>query len=105
MTPRSRPLRGFQPLRDLPAVLWLMLLVPVAVAHQVIPAPRWLMFHLLLLGAVTHSILVWSRHFADTLLRTAPRLHDGRNQNIRLGLLNLGVVLVVIGVPSAVWPL
>ncbi|HEU5046007.1 MAG TPA: multicopper oxidase domain-containing protein [Nocardioidaceae bacterium] len=105
MTRRTRPLRGFQPLRDLPAVLWLMLLVPVALAHGVIPAPRWLMFHLLLLGAVTHSILVWSKHFADTLLHAAPRPHDARHQSIRLGLLNLGVLLVLVGVPADVWPL
>jgi len=105
MTRRTRPLRGFQPLRDLPAVLWLMLLVPVALAHDVIPAPRWLMFHLLLLGAVTHSILVWSKHFADTLLHAAPRPHDARHQSIRLGLLNLGVLLVLVGVPADVWPL
>jgi len=105
MTRRTRPLRGFQPLRDLPAVVWLMLLVPVALAHDVIPAPRWLMFHLLLLGAVTHSILVWSKHFADTLLHAAPRPHDARHQSIRLGLLNLGVLLVLVGVPADVWPL
>ncbi len=105
MTPRSRPLRGFQPLRDLPTVLWLMLLVPVALANEVIPAPRWLMIHLLLLGAVTHSILVWSEHFADTLLHAAPRDSDERHQTVRLGLLNVGVLLVVVGVPSEVWPL
>ena len=105
MTRRTRPLRGFQPLRDLPAVVWLMLLIPVALAHDVIPAPRWLMFHLLLLGAVTHSILVWSKHFADTLLHAAPRPHDARHQSIRLGLLNLSVLLVLVGVPADVWPL
>ena len=37
----------------------------VTLVHPFVPAPRWLMIHLLLLGAVTHSILVWSRHFAD----------------------------------------
>ncbi|HET7385706.1 MAG TPA: multicopper oxidase domain-containing protein [Nocardioidaceae bacterium] len=103
MTRRTRALRGFQPLRDLPAVVWLMLLVPIALAHDLVPAPRWLMIHLLLLGAVSHSILVWSKHFADTLLHAAPRLHDARHQSIRLGTLNLGAVLVVVGVPTGLW--
>jgi len=92
MTRHTRPLRGFQPLRDLPAVLWLMLLVPVAVAHDLVPAPRWLMFHLLLLGAVTHSILVWSKHFADTLLRAPTTPEQERWHTIRLGLHNAGAV-------------
>ena len=100
----SRPTRGFWPLRDLPAVLWLLAVPVVAAAHPVVPAPRWLMIHLLLLGAVTHSILVWSRHFADALLHTAPAPHDRREQSARLLLLNAGVVVVVLGVPSETWP-
>ncbi|HET7072053.1 MAG TPA: hypothetical protein VFI40_14605, partial [Nocardioides sp.] len=64
--------KGFAPVRDLPAVLWLLAVVVVALVHREVPAPRWLLFHLLLLGAVTHSILVWSQHFADALLHSAP---------------------------------
>jgi nitrite reductase (NO-forming) len=96
--------RGFAPLRDLPALLWLVALVGVVLAHPFVPAPRWLMIHLLLLGAVTHSILVWSQHFADALLHTAPRPTDPRQRPSRLGLLNGGVVVVVAGVLSAQWP-
>ncbi|WP_313409315.1 hypothetical protein, partial [Aeromicrobium sp.] len=60
--PAARPAkRRFQPLRDLPAVLWLVAVVVVTLAHREVPAPRWLMFHLLLLGAATHSIVVWSQ--------------------------------------------
>jgi nitrite reductase (NO-forming) len=96
--------RGFSPLRDLPALLWLVLLLVVVLVHPFVPAPRWLMIHLLLLGAVTHSILVWSQHFADTLLHTAPRPRDARHRSVRLGLLNGGVVVVVAGVLADVWP-
>ncbi len=102
----SRPgsTRGFWPLRDLPVVLWLMVLLGVVAAHPLVPAPRWLMIHLLLLGAATHAILVWSRHFADALLHTAPRPDDRRVQSRRLLLLNLGVLAVVVGVPTETWP-
>lgn len=96
--------RGFWPLRDLPALLWLVAVPVVAVASPVVPAPRWLMVHLLLLGAVTHSILVWSKHFADALLHTAPRAGERRTQRAQLLLLNAGAALVVVGVPGDVWP-
>ena len=100
----SRRSRGFWPLRDLPVVLWLMALVVAALAHPFVDVPRWLMIHLLLLGAVSHAILVWSKHFADALLHTAPRASDRRVQSARLLLLNAGVLLVVIGVLTGVWP-
>ncbi|GAA2128877.1 multicopper oxidase domain-containing protein [Nocardioides bigeumensis] len=95
--------RGFWPLRDLPVLVWLTATVVVALVHPFVPAPRWLMIHLLMLGAVSHAILVWSRYFTDALLHSAHE--DRRGQNRRLLLLNGGVIAVVIGVPSAVWPL
>ncbi|TKJ32170.1 multicopper oxidase domain-containing protein [Blastococcus sp. CCUG 61487] len=102
----SRPTRrGFWPLRDLPVVFWLLATVVVALAHPALPAPRWLLVHLLLLGAVSHAILVWSRHFADALLRTAPGPGDRRAQSRRLLLLNGGALLVMAGVTQAIWPL
>lgn len=93
--------RGFWPLRDLPVVFWLLGVAVVSLAHPFLPAPRWLMIHLLVLGAAGHSILVWSRYFADTLVRlpATPR----RVQSQRLLLFNLGVLLVAIGVPGTLW--
>ena len=72
--------RAARPCRSL---VWLAPLVLSRVAHPFVPAPRWLMVHLLLLGAVTHAILVWSRHFADALLRS-PRAGDRRGRAGRL---------------------
>ena len=91
--------RGFSPWRDLPALAWLLAIPVVAFAHPWIPEPRWLLLHLLLLGAVTHSIVVWSQHFADTLLHvpSSPR-------PARLALLNLGALAVMIGTQTARWP-
>lgn len=95
--------RGFWPLRDLPVVGWLAGVVVVSFIHPFIPAPRWLMIHLLLLGAAGHSILVWSRYFADTLARlpATPR----REQSQRLVVFNLGVLVVATGIVTDVWPL
>lgn len=95
--------RGFDPLRDIPAVLWLMAAVVVAVFHVQVPAPRWLLIHLLLLGAVTHSIVVWSQHFADALLHNAVTPGDRRARSIRLAALIAGVLAVLVGVPSGQW--
>lgn len=94
---------GFSPLRDLPAVLWLTAVVVVALVHRDVAAPRWLLFHLLLLGAVTHSILVWSQHFADALLHNAPTAASYRNRSVRLLLCNAGAVLVVVAVLAGQW--
>lgn len=88
-------------MRDLPVVFWLLAAVVVALAHTWIPAPRWLLIHLTLLGAVTHSILVWSRYFTETLLRVS---NDRMLQNRRLSLLDVGVLAVLVGVVGGWWP-
>lgn len=93
---------GFWPLRDLPVVAWLLATAVVAIAHPFVPAPRWLLIHLLMLGAVSHAILVWSRHFAAALLHTRP--DDRRAQSQRLVLLNGGALAVVAGVAAHVGP-
>ncbi|MEP7333011.1 MAG: multicopper oxidase domain-containing protein [Terracoccus sp.] len=99
------PVGGFWPLRDLPTVLWLLAALVAVAAHSIVPAPRWLLIHLLLLGAVSHSILVWSRYFADALLHLPARPGDRRRQSSRLALLNGGAAVVVVGVLAAQWVL
>jgi len=98
------PARGFWPLRDLPTVIWILLTVIATLVHRELPMPRWLMIHLLLLGAVTHAILVWSQYFTFALLRTAATVADRRAQSARLILANGGAALVLVGVPTLVWP-
>ncbi len=95
--------RGFWPARDIPAALWLGSAIVVALVHPWVPLPRWLMLHLLLLGAVTHSILVWSRHFAEALLHlpNGDRVIETR----RLLLHNAGVLGVIGGQLSGTWTL
>lgn len=106
MTPRPGSpsgARGEWALRDRPGVLWLMLAILVALAHPFIAESRWLMVHLVLLGAITHSIMVWSTHFTQALLKTRPGLDDRDMQSRRLTLLLLGTALTLIGVPTTWW--
>lgn len=82
-------------------LFWLVALVAVSWSHPFLPSARWLLVHLLLLGAVTNAILVWSAHFADALLKH--RAPSRRGQTLRLLALNAGVVAVVAGVVTATW--
>ena len=83
---------------------WIALTVVAVGVHRFVDQPLWLMVHLPLLGAVTAAILIWSQHFADTLLRRpAP---GGRiSLGLRLGAHTIGVVLVIAGVVTGAFPL
>ncbi|MGO4596124.1 multicopper oxidase domain-containing protein [Terrabacter sp. 2RAF25] len=98
------PGRGAWALRDHPTTLWLSAALVVAAFGRGLPAADWLVIHLVLLGAVTHAVMVWSTHFAQALLKTPPGLDDRRQQGRRLALLLLGSSLVLVGVPAALWP-
>ena len=105
-TPPAKPItRKFWPLRDLPTAFWLILVVVSTLVHQWVPAPRWLMLHLLFLGAISHAILVWSTHFSTALLHTPATARDRTTQSWRLVLVNGGTVVVVIGVLADLWPI
>ncbi|HLS25492.1 MAG TPA: multicopper oxidase domain-containing protein [Beutenbergiaceae bacterium] len=97
--------RGVWALRDRPALVWLAAAAVMAVIHPFVPESRWLMVHLVLLGAATHSIMVWSVYFAQALLKTPTALDDRRRQSRRLAVLLIGVSAVLIAVPTALWPL
>ena len=99
------PARGFRAMRDIPTAFWLVLTVIATLVHRDLPEPRWLMIHLLLLGAVTHAILVWSEYFSFALLRRRATTSDRRRQDVRLILSNAGAALVLVGVPMQLWPL
>jgi nitrite reductase (NO-forming) len=64
-----------------PVAAWLATVLAVSLVQHYVPRWHWLLVHLLLLGAVTNAIFVWSAHFA----------------------LNVGVVTVVAGVVSTAW--
>ncbi len=97
--------RGTWALRDRPGVVWLALAVLLALVHPFVPGSQWLMVHLVLLGALTHSAMVWSTHFTQALLKTSASIDDRTQQNRRIGLLVAGVSAVLVGVPTSLWPL
>ena len=84
---------------------WLAAAALVALAHRQVPASTWLMVHLLLLGAVTNALVIWSWHFATAVLR-APPAPSRRAETLRLVAINVGGLGVVTGVlldaPAAV---
>jgi nitrite reductase (NO-forming) len=58
----------------------------------------WLVLHLVLLGAASNAIVVWSEYFAAALLHTAPA--GERVALVRTVALNAGIVAVLVGVPT-----
>ena len=58
--------------------------------------PKWILVHLLLLGAITNLIFVWSSHFTFTMLRL-PATSDRKPYLVRVIFLNVGVVLIITG--------
>jgi nitrite reductase (NO-forming) len=74
---------------------WLVAAVTVGVVALARPVTPWLLVHLLLLGAVSNAILIWSTHFAAALLRL-PGAGDRRGEATRLAVFNAGALTVVV---------
>ncbi|HLS03552.1 MAG TPA: hypothetical protein VK030_02210, partial [Actinomycetales bacterium] len=75
---------------------WLLAAAVIAVIHRFVPEDLWLMIHLVLLGAISTAILIWSQHFSQTLLRS-PNLAGRRAEGTRLAIHTGGAGLVVAG--------
>jgi nitrite reductase (NO-forming) len=69
--------------------------VTLALADRV-AGGGWLALHLVLLGAATNAIVVWSEHFAAALLHAPPV--GARAATARVLALNLGILAVLGGV-------
>jgi nitrite reductase (NO-forming) len=85
-----------------PVAAWLAALLGITV-FDLVPQTPWLIVHLLVLGAVTNAIFVWSAHFADALLRRRATTESRRWQACRLVILNVGVIAVVTGMVGGAW--
>ncbi|MFT3888908.1 MAG: multicopper oxidase domain-containing protein [Arachnia sp.] len=96
-------MRGKRSLRDYMVVLWFVAALGVALAHRWVPESTWLLVHLIALGAITHSVMVWSAHFTAALLKSRADEATKRRADVRLALLGVGSLLVFVGVPAALW--
>ncbi|MEV4555351.1 multicopper oxidase domain-containing protein [Nonomuraea wenchangensis] len=101
LAPPPRPRASWHLRANAVVVGWLALTVVAVLAGDVLPAPRWLLIHVFLLGAISTAILIWSEHFTVALLRV--RTPPGRGSLARLGLLNAGAVAVLAGVSAGPW--
>ncbi|MFC7110501.1 hypothetical protein ACFQQB_65035 [Nonomuraea rubra] len=99
--PPRRPRASWHLRANAIVVAWLGLTVAVALAGELLPAPRWLLIHVFLLGAVSTAILIWSEHFTVALLRV--RTPSGRGSLLRLAVLNVATVAVLAGVARGPW--
>lgn len=97
--------RRRQPLRDFPLVLWFVAALAVALTHRWVPEATWLMIHVVMLGALSHAVLVWSAHFAKAILRAREDAAAVRAEQVRLAVLAVGAALVLVGVPTTLWPM
>ncbi len=80
-------------------LVWIALTIVAVTIHRFVDQPLWLMVHVPLLGAATAAILIWSQHFADTLLRRAAP--GGRiGLGVRLAGHSVGAALVIAGMLS-----
>ncbi|MDT0393987.1 multicopper oxidase domain-containing protein [Streptomyces edwardsiae] len=84
-------------------VVWLALFAVVGSAHHFLPHASWLLVHTLLLGAVTNAVVIWSGHFAASVLRL-PEANRGAPAALRLVCLNAGAVAVIGGMYTDRWP-
>lgn len=82
---------------------WMLALVMVVLVHQWLPQARWLMVHMVTLGLITTSIMVWGQHFAEALLKTRLGEESRPRQLARLRLLTAGVVVTIAGMLPG-WP-
>ncbi|WP_347271974.1 multicopper oxidase domain-containing protein [Brachybacterium equifaecis] len=86
-----------------PVTLWMMALIVVVLIHPLIPQSRWLLVHMVTLGLVTTSIMVWGQHFAEALLKTRLGEETRARQVRRIQLLTAGIVVTCTGMVGS-WP-
>lgn len=80
---------------------WLIAAAIATVVHRWLAESEWLMVHLLMLGAVTSAMLIWSAHFTQALRRRS--LPTGRKgEAARLVGHSVGAIAVIVGIAGPV---
>ena len=75
---------------------WFAAAIVVVLLRDHLDDAVWLATHLMLLGAVTNAIVIWSWHFTSAILRV-PGQPDRADEIMRLAVLNAGVGGIIIG--------
>ena len=52
-----------------PVSYWMFTLIGALLLHKLIPNSGWLLVHIVTLGLITNSILIWSQHFTEALMK------------------------------------
>ena len=80
-----------------PVSHWMFTLIGVLLLHRFIPNSGWLMVHIVTLGLITNSILIWSQHFTEALMKIKIPDEQRKVQVGRIFTLNAGIVLLMVG--------
>ena len=80
-----------------PVSHWMFALIGVLLLHKLIPNSGWLMVHIVTLGLITNSILIWSQHFTEALMKIKIPDEQRKVQVGRIFTLNAGIVLLMVG--------
>ena len=80
-----------------PVSYWMIALVIAVAAHPFIPQFRWLLVHMVTLGLVTTSIMIWGQHFTEALLKTRLAEESRPTQVGRIWGLTASIVLTMAG--------
>lgn len=80
-----------------PVSYWMIALVIAVAAHPLIPQFRWLLVHMVTLGLVTTSIMIWGQHFTEALLKTRLAEETRSRQVARIWALTASIVLTMAG--------
>lgn len=85
-----------------PVLGWMLALIVLALVHRWVPQARWLLVHMVTLGLLTTSVMIWAQHFADALLRTRADEAARRRQVMRIRALTLAIIVTCLGMLLAV---
>lgn len=82
------------------AILYAFAVLVWSAGGDALAGGRWFAVHLFTLGVLTNLLLTFSEHFARTVTRT-----DGERANWWPAVTNVGILAVLIGLPSGSLPL
>ncbi|MFW0179722.1 hypothetical protein [Rothia sp. P7208] len=88
-----------------PVTFWLVVLPFVLLAKPWVPSFSWLVVHIVTLGLITTSIMVWSQHFTEALLKN--RLPDSARlwQVRRIYTLTVAIFVIIAGMLNNIFAL